>query len=212
MTKIQTKICGITRPQDARLAAQLGADAIGLVFFAGSKRSVTIAQAQTIARALPPFVSIVALFVNETAERIHEILARVPIDVLQFHGDETPAFCQQFHRPYLKAVRVQTPADITAALHDFADARAVLFDAFVNGAYGGTGHTFDWTMLPENLNAHWILSGGLTPENVAAALRVTRAQAVDVSSGVESAAGVKSPEKMAAFMAAVRGFDAVSSA
>lgn len=212
MTKIQTKICGITRPQDAQLAAQLGADAIGLVFFAGSKRSVTIAQAQAIARALPPFVSIVALFVNETAERIHEILARVPIDVLQFHGDETPAFCQQFHRPYLKAVRVQTPADITAALHDFADARAVLFDAFVNGAYGGTGHTFDWTMLPENLNAHWILSGGLTPENVAAALRVTRAQAVDVSSGVESAAGVKSPEKMAAFMAAVRGFDAASSA
>ena len=212
MTKIQTKICGITHPQDAQLAAQLGADAIGLVFFAGSKRSVTIAQAQAVARALPPFVSIVALFVNETAERIRETLARVPIDVLQFHGDETPAFCQQFHRPYLKAVRVQTPADITAALHDFADARAVLFDAFVNGAYGGTGHTFDWTMLPENLNAHWILSGGLTPENVAAALRVTRAQAVDVSSGVESAAGVKSPEKMAAFMAAVRGFDAVSSA
>lgn len=212
MAKIQTKICGITRPQDAQLAAQLGADAIGLVFFAGSKRSVTIAQAQAIARALPPFVSIVALFVNETAERIHEILARVPIDVLQFHGDETPAFCQQFHRPYLKAVRVQTPADITAALRDFADARAVLFDAFVNGAYGGTGHTFDWTILPENLNAHWILSGGLTPENVAAALRVTRAQAVDVSSGVESAAGVKSHEKMAAFMAAVRGFDAASSA
>lgn len=212
MTKIQTKICGITRPQDAQLAAQLGADAIGLVFFAGSKRSVTIAQAQAIARALPPFVSIVALFVNETAERIRETLARVPIDVLQFHGDETPAFCQQFHRPYLKAVRVQTPAGITAALRDFADARAVLFDAFVNGAYGGTGHTFDWTMLPENLNAHWILSGGLTPENVAAALRVTRAQAVDVSSGVESAAGVKSPEKMAAFMAAVRGFDAASSA
>ena len=212
MAKIQTKICGITRPQDAQLAAQLGADAIGLVFFAGSKRSVTIAQAQPIARALPPFVSIVALFVNETAERIHEILARVPIDVLQFHGDETPAFCQQFHRPYLKAVRVQTPADITAALRDFADARAVLFDAFVNGAYGGTGHTFDWTILPENLNAHWILSGGLTPENVAAALRVTRAQAVDVSSGVESAAGVKSHEKMAAFMAAVRGFDAASSA
>jgi len=114
MTKIQTKICGITRPQDAQLAAQLGADAIGLVFFAGSKRCVTIAQAQAIVRVLPPFVSVVALFVNEPAARIQEILARVPIDVLQFHGDETPAFCQQFHRPYLKAVRVQTPADITA--------------------------------------------------------------------------------------------------
>ena len=208
MPKIQTKICGITRPQDAQLAAQLGADAIGLVFFAGSKRCVTIAQAQAIVRVLPPFVSVVALFVNETAARIQEILARVPIDVLQFHGDETPAFCQQFHRPYLKAVRVQTPADITAALRDFADARAVLFDAFVHGAYGGTGHTFDWAMLPQNLNAHWILSGGLNAENVADALRVTHAQAVDVSSGVESAAGVKSPEKMAAFMAAVQAFQA----
>ena len=208
MTKIQTKICGITRPQDAQLAAQLGADAIGLVFFAGSKRCVTIAQAQAIVRALPPFVSVVALFVNETAARIREILARVPIDVLQFHGDEPPAFCQQFHRPYLKAVRVQTPADIIAALRDFAAARAVLFDAFVNGAYGGTGHTFDWAMLPQNLTAHWILSGGLNPDNVADALRVTRAQAVDVSSGVESAAGVKSAEKMAAFMAAVHGFQA----
>ncbi len=208
MTKIQTKICGITRPQDAQCAAQLGADAIGLVFFAGSKRCVTIAQAQAIVRVLPPFVSVVALFVNETAVRIHEILARVPIDVLQFHGDEAPAFCQQFHRPYLKAVRVQTPSDITTALRDFAAARAVLFDAFVNGAYGGTGHTFDWAMLPQNLNAHWILSGGLNADNVADALRVTRAQAVDVSSGVESAAGVKSPEKMAAFMAAVHDFQA----
>ena len=203
---VHSKICGITRPEDAVLAAQLGANAIGLVFFAGSKRCVTIAQAQAIVRVLPPFVSVVALFVNETAERIREILARVPIDVLQFHGDEAPAFCQQFHRPYLKAVRVQTPNDITAALRDFADARAVLFDAFVNGAYGGTGHTFDWAMLPQNLNAHWILSGGLNPDNVADALRVTRAQAVDVSSGVESAAGVKSPEKMAAFMAAVHDF------
>ena len=208
MTKIQTKICGITRPQDAQLAAQLGADAIGLVFFAGSKRCVTIAQAQAIVRVLPPFVSVVALFVNESAAQINEILARVPIDVLQFHGDETPEFCQQFCRPYLKAVRVQTPDDIGNAVRDFATARAVLFDAFVNGAYGGTGHTFDWTMLPEKLAGHWILSGGLNAENVADALRVTQAQAVDVSSGVESAAGVKSPEKMEAFMAAVRGFQA----
>ena len=208
MTKIQTKICGITRPQDAQIAAQLGADAIGLVFFAGSKRCVTIAQAQAIVRVLPPFVSVVALFVNETAARIQEILARVPIDILQFHGDEAPAFCQQFHRPYLKAVRVQAPNDITTALRDFAAARAVLFDAFVHGAYGGTGYTFDWAMLPEKLNGHWILSGGLNPDNVADALRVTRAQAVDVSSGVESAAGVKSPEKMAAFMAAVQAFQA----
>ncbi|MCG7657278.1 phosphoribosylanthranilate isomerase [Wielerella bovis] len=204
--KIHTKICGITRPEDAIIAAQLGADAIGLVFFAGSKRCVNIAQAQEIVCVLPPFVSVVALFVNETAERIHNILTQVPIDILQFHGDESPEFCRQFHRPYLKAIRVQQPDDIQAALSHFADARAVLFDAFVNGTYGGTGHTFDWTMLPENLQGHWILSGGLHADNVADAIRTTGACAVDVSSGVELTAGIKSPEKMAAFMHAISHF------
>ena len=148
------KICGLTRPEDAQAAAELGADAVGLVFYAKSKRCVDAAQAAEIVATLPPEVAKVALFVNESAEQIRRILGAVPINVLQFHGDETPAFCQQFRRPYLKAVRVQIPADITAALRDFADARAVLFDAFVHGAYGGTGHTFDWTMLPEKLTGH----------------------------------------------------------
>lgn len=200
----RTKICGITRPQDAKIAAELGANAIGLVFFSGSKRHIDITTAQQIVRVLPPFVSVVALFVNETAARIEEILAQVPIDLLQFHGDETPEFCRQFNRPYLKAVRVQSAADVQAAIANYPDARAVLFDAYVEGEYGGTGHAFDWHMLPENLAGHWILSGGLNPDNIARALEITHAQAVDISSGVESSAGIKDPEKIAAFLSACR--------
>ncbi len=202
---IYTKICGITRAEDAIAATQLGVDALGLVFFEGSKRYVNVAQAQAIVRVLPPFVSAVGLFVNETAERIEHILAQVPLDILQFHGDETPEFCRQFHRPYLKAVRVQSSADMVAAMAQYADARAVLFDAHIEGEYGGTGHCFDWEMLPKDLAGHWILSGGLNPDNIAFALQKTGAVAVDVSSGVEASAGVKSHEKMAAFLAACRG-------
>ncbi|QMT31032.1 phosphoribosylanthranilate isomerase [Alysiella filiformis] len=210
MNQIRVKMCGITRAEDAVCAAQLGVDAIGLVFFSGSKRCVNIEQAIEIVKHLPPFVSVVALFVNESAAKIREILAQVPIDVLQFHGDETPEFCQQFQRPYLKAVRVKSVDDIQAAWRDYAAAKAVLFDAFVEGVYGGTGHCFDWTMLPENPQGHWILSGGLNPDNVAQALQITGATTVDVSSGVESAAGIKSHEKMAQFMRQIRGFQAVS--
>lgn len=194
------KICGFTRPEDAAAAAELGADAVGLVFYEKSKRAVSIETAQRIVRALPPFVGVVALFVNEEAARIEEILAQVPIDIIQFHGDEPPEFCRRFARPYIKAVRVQNTADIIAALETYPDARAVLFDAHIEGEYGGTGHSFDWRMLPQNLNGHWILSGGLTPDNVAEAVRITGAQTVDVSSGVESAAGIKSVAKMAEFI------------
>ena len=200
MMKIRTKICGFTRPEDAAAAAALGVDAIGLVFYEKSKRFVNVAQAQAIVRALPPFVSVVALFVNERAECIHEILTQVPVDVIQFHGDETPEFCRQFARPYLKAVRVKNTQDMLDAAADFADARAVLFDAYVEGEYGGTGHSFDWRLLPDALSGSWILSGGLTPENVAEAVRISGAKIVDISSGVESAPGVKSEEKMAAFL------------
>ncbi len=194
------KICGFTRPEDAAAAAELGADAVGLVFYEKSKRAVSIETAQRIVRALPPFVGVVALFVNEEAARIEEILAQVPIDIIQFHGDEPPEFCCRFARPYIKAVRVQNTADIILALETYPDARAVLFDAHIEGEYGGTGHSFDWRMLPQNLNGHWILSGGLTPDNVAEAVRITGAQTVDVSSGVESAAGIKSVAKMAEFI------------
>ncbi len=200
MRKIRTKICGITRPEDGAAAAALGVDAVGLVFYERSKRHVDIAQAQAVVRALPPFVSVVALFVNETEARIREVLAQVPVDVLQFHGDEPPEFCRRFARPYLKAVRVRNTQDIVDAAADYADARAVLFDAHIEGEYGGTGHSFDWQLLPEALAGNWILSGGLTPENVAEAVRITGAEIVDISSGVESAPGVKCREKMAAFI------------
>ena len=200
---IRSKICGFTRPQDALAAAQLGVDAVGLVFYPQSKRFVSIEQAQAIVRVLPPFVSVVALFVNENTERIRQVLAQVPVDILQFHGDETPEFCRQFNRPYIKAVRVQNTDDIIAAQQQYPDARAVLFDAHIEGEYGGTGHRFDWAMLPDQLSGHWILSGGLTPENIAEAVKITGAKIIDVSSGVESAPGIKSAEKIAALLAAM---------
>ena len=200
---IRSKICGFTRPQDALAAAQLGVDAVGLVFYPQSKRFVSIEQAQEIVRVLPPFVSVVALFVNENTERIRQVLAQVPVDILQFHGDETPEFCRQFNRPYIKAVRVQNTDDIIAAQQQYPDARAVLFDAHIEGEYGGTGHRFDWAMLPDQLSGHWILSGGLTPENIGEAVKITGAKIIDVSSGVESAPGIKSAEKIAALLAAM---------
>ena len=200
---IRSKICGFTRPQDALAAAQLGVDAVGLVFYPPSKRFVSIEQAQAIVRVLPPFVSVVALFVNENTERIRQVLAQVPVDILQFHGDETPEFCRQFNRPYIKAVRVQNADDIIAAQQQYPDARAVLFDAHIEGEYGGTGHRFDWAMLPDQLSGHWILSGGLTPENIGEAVKITGAKIIDVSSGVESAPGIKSAEKIAALLAAM---------
>ena len=203
MKMIRSKICGFTRPQDALAAAQLGVDAVGLVFYPQSKRFVSIEQAQEIVRVLPPFVSVVALFVNENTERIRQVLAQVPVDILQFHGDETPEFCRQFDRPYIKAVRVQNTDDIIAAQQQYPDARAVLFDAHIEGEYGGTGHRFDWAMLPDQLSGHWILSGGLTPENIGEAVKITGAKIIDVSSGVESAPGIKSAEKIAALLAAM---------
>ena len=199
------KICGLTRPRDAQAAAELGADAVGLVFYAKSKRCVDAAQAAEIVATLPPEVAKVALFVNESAEQIRRILGAVPIDVLQFHGDEAPEFCRQFGKPYWKAVRVQSAQDIAEAAERYADAAALLLDAHIEGQYGGTGQVFDWRLLPATMPLPWILSGGLNAENVADALRVTHAQAVDVSSGVEQAPGIKSRDLMADFIRQARG-------
>lgn len=204
MNTIRTKICGITRSEDALAAAELGADAIGLVFYAKSKRAVSIEQAQAVVKNLPPFVSVVALFVNENEQTIREILRQVPIDVIQFHGDEDDDFCRRFDRPYLKAVRVQSAADIQTAYAKFPNARALLFDAYHPTEYGGTGQSFDWTMLHGNIGKPWILAGGLTEENVAKAVKISGAAAVDVSGGVEISGGMKSREKMAAFIQAVK--------
>lgn len=203
---IRTKICGMTRVEDAQFAAQLGVDAIGLIFFADSKRCVTIAQAQTIVRAIAPFVTVVGLFVNAPAAEIEDVLAEVPLDVLQFHGDENAEFCRQFQRPYIKAVRVQNRGDIETAAAVYTDARALLFDAAVSGQYGGTGQSFDWQILPSTLVRPWVLSGGLKPENIVSAIRQSNALAIDVCSGVEQAPGVKDKQKMQDLMSAISTF------
>lgn len=202
---VRVKICGITRAEDALCAADAGADAVGLVFFSGSKRFVTVEQAQAVVRALPPMVSSVGLFVNADADVVAAILRQVPLDILQFHGDEPPEFCRQFDRLYWKAVRVRSRADIEAAAEHYHDARALLLDAYAPDQYGGTGQAFDWTMLPETVSMPWILAGGLTADNVRDAVRQSGAVAVDVSGGVEVAAGIKDSSKIQAFIRAAKG-------
>ncbi|KMN30963.1 N-(5'-phosphoribosyl)anthranilate isomerase [Chromobacterium sp. LK1] len=198
------KICGITRPEDGAEAARLGADAIGLVFYAKSPRHVDVEQARAVIAALPPFVSVVALFVNPEPEYVREVLAACAIDILQFHGEEDAAFCRSFQRPYLKAIRVKPGVDLAEIAAEYPDARALLSDAFVEGAHGGTGATFDWKLLPEALPLPLILSGGLDEHNVAAAVAQVRPAAVDVSSGVEASKGIKDAARMAAFISGVR--------
>jgi len=201
------KICGITRPEDALAAARAGAHAIGLVFYAKSPRHVTPARAAEIIRVLPPFVTTVGLFVNATAEEVRAALAEAPVGLLQFHGDETPEFCRQFKRPYVKAVRVKAGVDLLQYAQDYHDAKALLLDAYVEGLHGGSGAAFDWSLIPRGLPLPVILSGGLTPENVTEAVRRVRPSAVDVSSGVESAKGIKDAQKIAAFIKGVRNAD-----
>lgn len=213
MTRI--KICGITRVEDALAAAQAGADAIGLVFYERSPRRVDIAQAAQLAVALPPFVSVVGLFVNAKAALVREVLDRVPLDLLQFHGDEPPEYCAQFARPYLKAIRVKAGVDLLQCASDFHSAKGLLLDAHVEGVPGGTGATFDWNLIPPRLPLPVILSGGLDAENVAAAIGRVRPYAVDVSSGVEASKGIntlkgiKDAAKVAAFINEVRRMDSV---
>ena len=194
------KICGITRVQDGLAAARLGAHAIGLVFYDASARAVDAQQARSIVDILPPFVTTVGLFVNAEAAAIRETLAKVPLQLLQFHGDETPDYCAAFGVPYLKAVRVRPGVDLLQYARDFRTARGLLLDAYVEGVHGGTGATFDWSLIPQSLPLPIVLSGGLDADNVAAAVRAVRPWAVDVSSGVESAKGIKDAAKMEAFM------------
>jgi phosphoribosylanthranilate isomerase len=204
--RVRIKICGITRPEDGVEAARLGADAIGLVFYAPSPRAVTVAQAQAVCAALPPFVSVVGLFVDAPAPEVLAVLQAVPLDVLQFHGEETPTYCAAFARPHLKALRMRDGLDVAAESRRYADAQGLLLDTYQPGQAGGTGQTFDWKRVPQGLNQPVILAGGLTPDNVAEAIRVSRPYGVDVSGGVEQAKGIKSAAKMAAFM---RGVESV---
>lgn len=202
------KICGITRLEDALAAERAGALAVGLVFYVGSPRCVTPAKAAEIIRALPPFITTVGLFVNATAEEVRAALAEAPVELLQFHGEETPEFCRQFGRPYVKAVRMRPGVDLLQYVRAYRDAKALLLDTFVEGLQGGSGVTFDWSLIPRDLALPVILSGGLTAENVTDAVRRVRPLAVDVSSGVESAKGIKDASKIAAFMKGVRNADA----
>lgn len=204
MSVVRSKICGITRVEDALIAAHAGADAIGLVFYAKSPRLVSISQARQIVEALPPFVTTVGLFVNATRCEIAEILDAVPLDVLQFHGDESPADCEWHHRPWFKALRVSPDVDIAAEAERFSGASALLLDAFVAGVPGGTGECFDWNLIPADLPKPVILAGGLTCENVQAAIARVRPYAIDVSGGVESSKGIKDAAKVRSFVQRVR--------
>lgn len=203
MMRTRVKICGLTRAEDAQAAVAAGADALGLVFYPPSPRAVTPEQARTIVAGLPPFVTVVALFVDERRERIREILDCVPIDRLQFHGDETPQECDGYGRPWIKAVRMREETDLYRLREQYAGSRGLLLDAYRPGVPGGTGACFDWDLIPRDLAGRIILAGGLDPGNVQRSVEQVGPYAVDVSGGVERAKGIKDPDKIQAFMRGV---------
>ncbi|WP_042886625.1 phosphoribosylanthranilate isomerase [Cupriavidus necator] len=224
--RTRIKICGLTREEDVRAAVDAGADAIGLVFYPKSPRYVDVARAAALAEAAGPFVAVTGLFVNADLEDIAHVAERVPLTLLQLHGDETPQFCtqaaQRCRLPFMRAARVRAGLDLVEFADQYRDAAALLLDAFVEG-YGGGGHVFDWTLIPPawlpptpqasgNPNASGapriVLSGGLNAQNVAGAIERVRPYAVDVSSGVEAAKGVKDHARIAAFVRAVRSAEA----
>lgn len=204
--RTRVKICGITRPQDAIAAVELGADAIGLVFYAPSPRNISIEQAAEIVTGLPPFVSKVGLFVNAEPAFINSVLKRVALDCLQFHGDETAVECEQINMPYCKAIRVKNDTNLLQYASQYQRANALLLDAYSEAAVGGTGQVFDWTLIPTNMGKPVVLAGGLNAGNVAAAIKQVNPYAVDVSGGVEASKGIKDAVKIAAFMQAVDQF------
>jgi len=202
--RTRVKICGITRVEDALTAVAHGCDAIGLVFYGPSPRNVDIQRAAEIVAALPPFVSSVGLFVDAMPGEINTVLAEVQLDLLQFHGEESPDACRLYGLPYMKAVRVRDDTNLLQYATQYQDARALLLDAFLPGVAGGTGHVFDWSLIPQQLPVPLVLAGGLTPDNVAGAIRQVRPYAVDVSGGVEESKGIKNAAKIAAFMQGVQ--------
>lgn len=204
--RTRIKICGITRPADARAAAHAGADAIGLVFYPPSPRFLSVERAVEIRDALPPFVQTVALFVNADAAQVAQVIGRVHPSMLQFHGEEGPEFCEQFGLPFVKACRIRAGMDPLDYLQRYPRATAWLVDSFVP-EYGGVGEAFDWSLVPAERTRPLILSGGLDASNVGRAVRTVHPWGVDVSTGVESAKGIKDAAKMAAFVAEVRNAD-----
>ncbi len=207
MSHTRIKICGITRVEDALLAAELGADAIGLVFYPQSPRCLTSHKAQEIVKVLPAFVTTVGLFVDQTAEEISKILAEVNPNLLQFHGAESQAWCSNFGVPYIKALRMQSGVNVKTQFQGYSDAKAILLDTYHVQHPGGTGVTFDWNLIPQKIDKPLILAGGLNAANVAGAIHRVRPYAVDVSSGVESAPGIKDVAKLKAFFHEVRHAD-----
>lgn len=203
---VRLKICGLTRPKDVDAAVACGADALGFVFYPSSPRAVTARQAADLIRRIPPFVESVGLFVNEAPSHVFDVCQQVNLSLLQFHGDETPDYCRQFNRPYIKAARVRPTLDLLEFAVRFADARALLLDAYVE-EFGGSGKSFDWNQIPASLPLPLILSGGLCAENIAEAIGRVKPKAVDVSSGVEASKGIKDHAKIAAFVAALRKAD-----
>lgn len=202
--RTRVKICGITRIEDALAAVGHGCDAIGLVFYPPSPRYVAPEQARAIAAALPPFVQAVGLFVDATPEEVRAVLAVVRLDLLQFHGDETPEYCRQFGVPYMKAVRVRPETNLLQYAAVYTDAKALLLDTYVSGTPGGTGQTFDWAVIPGDLPKPVVLAGGLNASNVSEAIKQCRPYAVDVSGGVEREKGIKDADKIAAFMRGIK--------
>lgn len=198
MTKV--KICGFTEPNNARDAALAGVDAIGLVFYDKSPRNVDINSAQKIIEALPPFINRVGLFVNANPSFIDEILCEVPLDTLQFHGDESVLDCAQYQMPFIKSLRVKPDTNVKEIAENFSSASALLLDSFSPSSYGGTGESFDWSLACVKISLPIILAGGLTVDNVADAIKQVNPYAVDASSGVESAPGVKDIDKIEAFI------------
>ncbi|WP_341936994.1 phosphoribosylanthranilate isomerase [Marinimicrobium sp. C2-29] len=196
----RVKICGITDPDDARVAAAAGADALGLVFYPPSSRAVTPAGARVVAQAVGPFTTLVGLFVNAEEADVREALRQVPLQLLQFHGDESAEQCELYGRPYIKAIRMRPELDLDAEMARYPGASGFLLDAYRKGVPGGTGETFEWDRVPKSASRPIILAGGLTPDNVARAVSQTRPYAVDVSGGVERAPGRKDPQKIQHFI------------
>lgn len=202
--RTRVKICGLTREQDVEAAVGAGADALGFVFYGPSPRNVSIAKAVELVKGLPPYVTSVALFVNAAADEIARVVDEVGIDLLQFHGDEPPEFCDTHERPWMRALRMRPEVDPLAEAGRFGAARGLLLDAYRPGVPGGTGETFDWARIPADLASRIVLAGGLTPSNVRQAVRQVRPYGVDVSGGVESDKGIKDAEKIKAFIEEVR--------
>ncbi len=204
--RCRVKVCGVTSVADAQMVCAAGVDAIGLVFYEKSSRNVTIEQAAEIYTALPPFVSAVGLFLDASETFVNTVLDAVSLDVLQFHGSETPEYCNHFRRPYIKGLGMDgvTGGNFRELASQHLAAQGILVDSHAPGAAGGTGKTFDWTQVPQDYTKAIILAGGLSPDNVAEAICTTQIYAVDVSSGVESAPGIKDSAKIAAFMNEVR--------